>query len=145
MFLDAREVIPEQRKPETHKPIGSRYDEQIIVVGSETQALLADTRAFMVGAGAIGCEMFKYFAAMGVGTGPKGSVICTDPDIIEKSNLNRQFLFRAGDVQKLKSEAAMNAVKAMNPDMSVSAYPHKVFQHLELLGTAFVCSQQLFI
>ena len=38
-------------------------------------------------------------------------------DQIEKSNLNRQFLFRPKDVGKLKSECASAAVQAMNPDM----------------------------
>eukprot|EP00698_Gefionella_okellyi_P019655 TRINITY_DN6056_c0_g1_i1.p1 TRINITY_DN6056_c0_g1~~TRINITY_DN6056_c0_g1_i1.p1 ORF type:complete len:1024 (-),score=266.31 TRINITY_DN6056_c0_g1_i1:669-3740(-) len=126
LFLDAREVIPEPRNAALHQPIGSRYDEQIICVGSEVQLLLQNTRTFMVGAGAIGCEMFKYFACMGVGTGPKGSVICTDPDLIEKSNLNRQFLFRPKDIQKLKSEAAAGAVKLMNPDLNVDSYAHKL-------------------
>lgn len=52
----------------------------------------------MVGAGAIGCEMLKNWAMMGLGTGPKGHLTITDMDTIEKSNLNRQFLFRTGDV-----------------------------------------------
>jgi ubiquitin-activating enzyme E1 len=36
-------------------------------------------------------------------------------DTIEKSNLNRQFLFRPWDVSKLKSECAVRAVEKMNP------------------------------
>lgn len=46
----------------------------------------------MVGAGAIGCELLKNFAMIGLGT--KGKIIITDPDVIEVSNLSRQFLFR---------------------------------------------------
>lgn len=60
---------------------------------------------FVVGAGAIGCELLKNFAMMGVGA-TSGSVTITDMDLIEKSNLNRQFLFRPQDVQKPKSGCA---------------------------------------
>lgn len=52
---------------------------------------------FQVGAGAIGCELLKNFAMMGLACG-EGEVIVTDMDTIEKSNLNRQFLFRPWDV-----------------------------------------------
>ena len=70
----------------------------------------------MVGAGAIGCELLKNYAMLGVGTGKKivdtkdssknkkaGSIVLTDPDIIEVSNLNRQFLFREKHLRKPKS------------------------------------------
>ena len=53
-----------------------------------------------VGAGAIGCEMLKNFAMMGVGAcADDGCIYVTDMDIIEKSNLNRQFLFRSWNLQ----------------------------------------------
>ena len=38
-------------------------------------------------------------------------------DTIEKSNVNRQFLFRNADVGKTKSETAAKAVSQMNPDL----------------------------
>ena len=67
--------------------------------GSDFQEKLGDLNYFLVGAGAIGCEMLKNWALMGVGCGPKGLIHVTDMDRIEKSNLNRQFLFRPWDVQ----------------------------------------------
>lgn len=51
-----------------------------------------------VGSGAIGCEMLKNFAMMGVGCVEGGHIYVTDMDSIEKSNLNRQFLFRSWDI-----------------------------------------------
>lgn len=54
---------------------------------------------FQVGAGAIGCELLKNFAMIGLACAGDGQVIVTDMDTIEKSNLNRQFLFRPWDVQ----------------------------------------------
>ena len=55
-----------------------------------------------VGAGAIGCEHLKNFAMMGLCSAGPGQLFVTDMDTIEKSNLNRQFLFRPGDVQVCK-------------------------------------------
>jgi ubiquitin-activating enzyme E1 len=43
----------------------------------------------MVGSGAIGCELLKNYAMLSLGTGPKGNITLTDPDIIEVSNLSR--------------------------------------------------------
>ena len=82
-------------------------------------------RYFIVGAGAIGCELLKNFAMVGVGSG-KGEIVITDMDLIEKSNLNRQFLFRPKDVQKSKALTAATAIKRMNNDVKVTAYELRV-------------------
>ncbi|KAK8118507.1 Ubiquitin-activating enzyme E1 1 [Apiospora kogelbergensis] len=118
-YLDSLESIPTstQRSEELCKPIGSRYDGQIVVFGREYQEKIANMKQFLVGAGAIGCEMLKNWAMIGLGVGPKGKITITDMDSIEKSNLNRQFLFRPKDVGGMKSDCAANAVQAMNPDL----------------------------
>lgn len=64
---------------------------------------------FMIGAGAIGCELLKNFAMVGLGTGEKGLITLTDPDHIETSNLSRQFLFREKHITKPKSQTAAAA------------------------------------
>jgi ubiquitin-activating enzyme E1 len=119
LYFDSLESLPEKtkRSEELCKPIGSRYDGQIAVFGKEFQEKLANVTQFLVGAGAIGCEMLKNWAMIGLGVGPKGHLFVTDMDSIEKSNLNRQFLFRSGDVGKLKSQCATAAVEIMNPDL----------------------------
>lgn len=61
----------------------------------------------MVGAGAIGCELLKNFAMLGLGA--QGQITLTDPDVIEVSNLNRQFLFREKHLRKPKSHTAAAA------------------------------------
>lgn len=45
---------------------GSRYDGQILCLGNELNSKIADHKWFVVGAGAIGCELLKNFAMMGV-------------------------------------------------------------------------------
>ena len=44
--------------------------------------------------------MLKGYAMLGVGQGARGGhIVITDNDTIEKSNLNRQFLFRPHHIQ----------------------------------------------
>ncbi|KAI5793095.1 hypothetical protein EDC01DRAFT_630094 [Geopyxis carbonaria] len=119
MYFDSLESLPTSvtRSEETCKPLGTRYDGQIAVFGKDYQDKIANVKQFLVGAGAIGCEMLKNWALIGLGTGPQGKLSVTDMDQIEKSNLNRQFLFRPADVGKLKSECAANAVQTINPDL----------------------------
>lgn len=119
LYFDSLESLPSsvERTEEACKPLNTRYDGQIAVFGKEFQDKIANMKQFLVGAGAIGCEMLKNWAAMGLGSGPNGKINVTDMDTIEKSNLNRQFLFRPKDVGKLKSECAANAVQHMNPDL----------------------------
>ncbi|GAB0202351.1 ubiquitin-like modifier-activating enzyme 1 [Grus japonensis] len=131
LYFDALECLPEENKEmvlteEQCRPRNSRYDGQIAVFGAELQAKLGAQKYFVVGAGAIGCELLKNFAMVGLGCGPDGCVTVTDMDTIEKSNLNRQFLFRPWDVTKLKSERAAAAVREMNPALRVSSRPDRV-------------------
>ena len=109
-----------------------RYDDQIKVYGREVQDKLCKINTFMIGAGALGCEYLKAFALMGLGCGA-GSVIVTDNDNIEVSNLNRQFLFRKQHVGKSKSECASGQAKVMNPDFNVQAYTSLVAPNTESL------------
>jgi ubiquitin-activating enzyme E1-like protein 2 len=100
-----------------------RSDGLRICIGNELVEKLAYTRLFMVGAGAIGCELLKNYAMLGVGTGKEtkdqkaGQIVLTDPDIIEVSNLNRQFLFREKHLRKPKSSTAAAAAIFMNSDL----------------------------
>lgn len=121
LYFDSLESLPSvdeyPRNKETTKPKGTRYDPQIAVFGSKYQETIFNLKVFLVGSGAIGCEMLKSWAMMGLGSGKDGKIVVTDMDSIEKSNLNRQFLFRPKDVGRNKSEVAATAVQAMNPDL----------------------------
>lgn len=105
---------------------GDRYDGMRAVLGSRLQRLVQDQVVFVVGAGAIGCELLKNLALMGV-----MSLTVTDNDTIEKSNLNRQFLFREKDLGGPKSEAAANAVRRLNDQVEVTALVKKVGKETE--------------
>jgi ubiquitin-activating enzyme E1 len=86
---------------------------------------------FLVGAGAIGCEYLKQFAMMGIGSGETGRITLTDMDTIEKSNLNRQFLFRNNDIQKSKSAVAAREVRKMNSKINIVSQINRVGKESE--------------
>jgi molybdopterin/thiamine biosynthesis adenylyltransferase len=148
-YYDATEVLPEF-SPEKYtntddkntafddylknvaktQEINHRSDGLRIVLGADLVDKLSYANIFMVGAGAIGCELLKNYAMLGVGTGKAvidpvdasknkkaGSIVLTDPDIIEVSNLNRQFLFREKHLRKPKSQTAAAAAIYMNQDL----------------------------
>ncbi|XP_052753452.1 ubiquitin-like modifier-activating enzyme 1 [Galleria mellonella] len=133
LYLDAVECLPKDRSAlteESCKPVGSRYDGQVAVFGRDFQKRIGELKYFIVGAGAIGCELLKNFAMIGVGA-DGGAITVTDMDLIEKSNLNRQFLFRPYDVQKPKSSTAAKAIKQMNPAVNVIAQENRVCAETE--------------
>lgn len=118
VYFDSLESLPANTKElaeSSFQAQDSRYDGQIALFGEAFQRKIASQKQFLVGAGAIGCEMLKNWAMMGLGT--SGKVVVTDMDSIEKSNLNRQFLFRPHDVGSLKSDRAAAAIVEMNPDL----------------------------
>ena len=118
MYFDSLESLPRELPTEADcQPTGSRYDGQIAVFGKKFHDLIASQRQFLVGSGAIGCEMLKNWSMMGLASQGQGVIHVTDLDTIEKSNLNRQFLFRAKDVGKFKAESAAAAVAEMNPEL----------------------------
>ncbi|XP_061178892.1 ubiquitin-like modifier-activating enzyme 1 [Saccostrea echinata] len=139
MYFDALECLPADKdKVLTEancKPTNSRTDGQVAVFGSEFQEKIGNLRYFLVGAGAIGCEMLKNWAMMGLACGENGLVYVTDMDTIEKSNLNRQFLFRPWDVQKPKSSTAAKAAKAMNPYLNITPQENRVGPDTENIYT----------
>ena len=124
MYFDAEESLPgggaDGLPAADTAARGNRHDAQACVLGWPTQEALGKLSYLLVGAGAIGCEMLKNWAMMGVGSAG-GAITVTDPDTIEKSNLNRQFLFRPWDVSKAKAECAAKAIQTMNPACPVAA------------------------
>ncbi|MED6273643.1 Ubiquitin-like modifier-activating enzyme 6 [Characodon lateralis] len=128
-YLDTMELVRPLQSLAGHEfsPRGDRYDGLRACIGESMCLDLHKLRVFMVGCGAIGCEMLKNFALLGVGLAKSSGEVCiTDPDLIEKSNLNRQFLFRPHHIQKPKSTTAAGATLDINPELQVDAHLNKV-------------------
>jgi molybdopterin/thiamine biosynthesis adenylyltransferase/DNA-binding transcriptional regulator YhcF (GntR family) len=75
---------------------------------------VAKARVLVVGAGALGNEVVKNLALMGV-----GNVFILDFDTIEMANLSRSVLYRESDTGRRKAEVAAAKLKDLNPNVRV--------------------------
>ena len=78
-----------------------------------------------VGAGALGNEIVKNLALLGV-----GNVLIADMDRIENSNLSRSILYRAEDNGRFKAEAAAEAARNIWPQINAHAFVGNVVYDL---------------
>ncbi len=92
----------------------------------ELQTKLNDLKCFIVGSGAIGCELLKCLVSVGAATSDTGKIEITDPDHIEISNLSRQFLFRSENVGQSKSAVAAAKIQQFNPQTKIVSYEEKL-------------------
>lgn len=99
----------------------TKYDGLVNIFGKRFLETIQNTVPFVIGSGAIGCELVKNLGMMGV-----KKMYLTDPDHIEKSNLSRQFLFSDNDLRQSKSETAAKKIKLMNPDVEVISLGQKM-------------------
>lgn len=81
------------------------------------QEVVRNATILVVGAGALGNEVIKNLALMGI-----GNILIADFDTIEDSNLSRSVLFREKDRGRRKVDAAADMVKELNPDVKVKAW-----------------------
>src|SRR5262245_51830865 len=89
------------------------------------QALLARSRVLVVGAGALGNEVIKNLALLGV-----GHVVIADLDRVELSNLSRSVLFRESDEGKPKAECATRAAREIYPAMQLRPWTGNILAGL---------------
>lgn len=105
---------------------GDRYG-RFRLISWWRQERLREAKVLVVGAGALGNEVLKNLALLGV-----GHVFIVDYDTIETSNLTRSVLYRASDAGRPKSDRAAAAVKAINPEVRVAALNGNVITDLGL-------------
>ncbi len=89
------------------------------------QERIQAARIMVVGAGALGNEVLKNLALLGV-----GHIFISDFDIIEVSNLTRSVLFRSEDRGQLKARIAAKRVQALNPDIKVIPFHGDITREL---------------
>ena len=131
-FLD--EPAPDEGRPREEPPGDApliiddddRYG-RLRLIPWWRQERLASARVLVVGAGALGNEVLKNLALLGVGT-----VYLIDLDAVEPSNLSRSVLFRAEDGGQGKAEVAARRAREINPDVAIVAMRGDVITDLGL-------------
>ncbi len=86
------------------------------------QDVLKKSKVLVAGCGALGNEIIKNLAMLGV-----GNIYAVDMDTIEKSNLTRSVLFRIEDEGKYKAETASFRAKEINPEIRIFYYNGNIF------------------
>ena len=79
------------------------------------QEVVRNATVMVVGAGALGNEVLKNLALMGI-----GNILICDFDTIEDSNLSRSVLFRTTDRGRRKVDAAAERSQRAQQPMSMS-------------------------
>lgn len=87
------------------------------LIGWWDQKKLADAHVLVVGAGALGNEIVKNLALLGV-----GQILVADMDRIENSNLSRSILYRAADNGRYKAEVAAQSAREIYPDLRIDSF-----------------------
>ena len=93
-----------------------RYSRQVRLadIGEAGQERLLNARALVIGLGGLGSPAAMYLAASGVGT-----LVLSDYDRVEPSNLQRQIIHREADIGELKAASAQRTLTGINHECIV--------------------------
>ena len=95
-----------------------RYSRQIVLdsIGEEGQEKLLGATALIIGMGGLGSAASMYLAAGGV-----GSLVFSDYDRVEASNMQRQIVHRHDHIGEAKAASAQKTLASINPAAKLTA------------------------
>ncbi|MFS7244835.1 ThiF family adenylyltransferase [Rahnella inusitata] len=100
-----------------------RYSRQLMLeeFGPQAQEKLAAAKVLIVGLGGLGSPAALYLAAAGVGT-----LLLADDDKLHLTNLQRQILYRTGDLDQPKATVAKRELLRLNPLCEIVALTERL-------------------
>ncbi|MBD3191861.1 MAG: hypothetical protein GF308_14535 [Candidatus Heimdallarchaeota archaeon] len=103
----------------------SRYARFVALpsIGQEKMDKIRATRATIVGTGGLGSVTTMQLTALGV-----RFLRIIDNDVVERTNLQRQMLFREEDIGKPKVEVAKKFLEKLNPDVKIEGVQAEIKQ-----------------
>src|SRR5829696_4293841 len=121
-MTDVLRIDPEAVSPERD----DRFH-RFKLIGWWDQDRLSRARVLVIGAGALGNEIIKNLALLGV-----GNVFVADMDRVENSNLSRSILYRESDNGTPKAAAAARGAKDIYPAINVQHFVGNIVHDLGL-------------
>lgn len=100
----------------------NRYS-RLEIINWWDQDILKNSKVLVVGCGALGNEIIKNLAMLGV-----GKIFVVDMDNVEVSNLTRSVLFRKEDLGKSKAEIAAKRASEINDEIDIKFYNGSIFE-----------------
>lgn len=82
---------------------------------------LQNTKVTILGCGAGGSHIAYYLSQLGL-----GHIHVVDPDVVSRSNINRQALFELSDIGKLKVDCLKNSIEKKNPYVKISTSTNRL-------------------
>ncbi|UCC18997.1 MAG: HesA/MoeB/ThiF family protein [Promethearchaeota archaeon] len=100
-----------------------RYSRQIVLkeIGGIGQKKLLKSRVSLIGLGALGSPVAYYLVAAGI-----GNLKIIDYDSVEPSNLHRQILHFTEDINRKKTESALEKLNKLNPDCNIEIISNRI-------------------
>ncbi len=101
----------------------NRYARQVVLadIGWEGQQKLKASTVLVAGAGGLGSPMLIQLASMGI-----GRIRIIDRDIVSRTDLHRQYLYREADAGRPKVEVATKRLQEINPSIVVEGFAETV-------------------
>ncbi len=96
-----------------------RYNRNILIekIGEEGQKALLASKVLVAGAGGLGSTVLANLASVGI-----GNIGIIDNDVLEISNLNRQYIHKFENIGRVKADSAAEWIKSFNPEINVRTY-----------------------
>lgn len=124
-------------KPETSTDQSTKRHDLVIddqdrysrlrLIGWWDQQRISSAKILVVGAGALGNEVLKNLALLGV-----GHIELIDMDHVDETNLTRSILFRSADAGQPKAQVAAKMIAEVNPDCGVNPIVGNVLTEIGL-------------
>ncbi|MFC6439764.1 molybdopterin-synthase adenylyltransferase MoeB [Bowmanella sp. JS7-9] len=100
-----------------------RYSRQLMLPAMDFrgQETLLASKVLLIGVGGLGCAAAPYLVASGV-----GSLTLVDDDSIDRSNLQRQILFREADIGQSKAQQAAVSLRQLNSEIDINVLQQRL-------------------